>query len=110
MQLDDYFDFLSPDDIRIKGHRIGIDDVLSYYLDGYTPEEIAVNFPSLSQEEIYATVTYYLHNRAEVDAYLMRLSAWREQRYQEWAASPSPLVQRLRALKAERHKIMSVAQ
>jgi hypothetical protein len=23
MQLEDYFDFLSPDDIRIKGHRIG---------------------------------------------------------------------------------------
>ncbi len=27
--------FLSPDDIRIKGHRIGIDNVLDYYLEGY---------------------------------------------------------------------------
>lgn len=34
MQLEDYFEFLSPDDIRFKGHRIGIDDVLYYYLDG----------------------------------------------------------------------------
>ena len=25
MQLEDYFDFLAPDDIRIKGHRIGIE-------------------------------------------------------------------------------------
>jgi uncharacterized protein (DUF433 family) len=64
MRLEDYFDFLSPDDIRIKGHRIGIDDVLHYYLEGYTPEEIAANLPTLSLEEIYATITYYLSNRA----------------------------------------------
>jgi len=104
MQLEDYFEFLSPDDIRIKGHRIGIDDVLYYYLEGYTPEEIAANLPTLSLEEIYATITYYLHNRSEVDAYLSRLAAWREQRYREWAASPSPVVQRLRTLKARREK------
>ncbi|WP_193198885.1 hypothetical protein [Nostoc sp. MG11] len=24
MQLENYFEFLAPDDIRIKGHRIGI--------------------------------------------------------------------------------------
>ena len=28
MQLEDYFDFLSPDDIRIHGHRISIESVL----------------------------------------------------------------------------------
>ena len=27
MQLEDYFTFLSEDDIRINGHRIGIDNV-----------------------------------------------------------------------------------
>jgi uncharacterized protein (DUF433 family) len=104
MQLEDYFEFLSPDDIRVKGHRIGIDDVLYYYLEGYTPEEIAANLPTLSLEEIYATITYYLHNRSEVDAYLSRLATWREQRYREWAANPSPVVQRLRALKAQREE------
>lgn len=40
MQLEDYLEFLSEDDIRLKGHRIGIDQILSYYLEGYTPEEI----------------------------------------------------------------------
>lgn len=104
MRLEDYFEFLSPDDIRIKGHRIGIDDVLYYYLEGYTPEEIAANLPSLSLEEIHATITYYLHNRSEVDAYLSRLAAWREQRYREWAANPPLVVQRLRALKAQRKR------
>lgn len=102
--LEDYFEFLSPDDIRLRGHRIGIDNVLDYYLEGYTPEEIAANLPSLSLEQIYATITYYLRHRTEMDAYLLRLAAWREQRYQESRANPSPVVQRIRALKAQRAK------
>ncbi len=101
MQLEDYFAFLSPDDIPLKGHRIGIDNALAYYLQGYTPEKIAVHLPSLSLEQIYATITYYHHKRTEVDSYLARLAAWREQRYQEAQANPSPVVQRLRATKAE---------
>jgi uncharacterized protein (DUF433 family) len=109
MQLQDYFDFLAPDDIRLKGHRIGIDDVLWYYLEGYTPEEIAANLPTLSLEEIHATITYYLHSRAEMDAYLSRLAAWREDRYRKWAADPSPVVQRLRTLKAERERARASA-
>ena len=72
MQLEDYFEFIAPDDIRIKGHRVGIDDVLQYYLDGYSPEEIAANLPSLTLEEIHATITYYLHNRPQSNAYLSR--------------------------------------
>jgi uncharacterized protein (DUF433 family) len=103
MNLEDYFDILSPDDIRLKGHRIGIEDVLDYYLEGYTPEEVVANLPTLSLEEIHATITYYLHNRAEIDAYLTRLDNWREQRYQEGLTSPSP-AQRIQKLKAERAK------
>ena len=102
MQLEDYFEFLSPDDIRIKGHRIGIDNVLNYYLEGYSPEEIATSLPSLSLEKIHGTITYYLHNRAEIDAYLLRLDKWRSQQYAEWAANPSPLIQKLRKVKEER--------
>jgi len=48
------------------------------------------------------TNTYYLHNRVDVEAYLSRLVTWREQRYQESVANLSPLVQRLRILKAQR--------
>ncbi|MDZ7970169.1 MAG: DUF433 domain-containing protein [Nostoc sp. DedSLP03] len=104
MQLEDYFDFLSADDIRLKGHRIGLDNVLDYYLEGYTPEEIAANLPSLSLEQIHATITYYLHNRTDIEAYLSRLATWRKQRYQESLANPSLLVQRLRILKTQRNE------
>ncbi len=105
MQLEDYLEFLDQDDIRIKGHRIGIDDVIDYYLKGYSPEQILAELPSLNLEKIHASITYYLHNRAEMDAYMLRLATWREQRYQEWlTAKSSPVVQRLRNLKAQRDK------
>ena len=75
MQLEDYFIFLSPDDIRIKGHRIGIDNILFYFLEGYSPEEILSIYPDLSLEKIYATITYYLQKKQEIDAYLNRIQA-----------------------------------
>ena len=104
MQLEDYFEFLDPDDIRIKGHRIGIDDVIKYYLDGYSPDQILEELPSLNLEKIYATLTYYLQNRRQMDAYMLRLAKWREERYQEWLANPSPLALRLREIKAQREQ------
>ncbi len=39
MQLENYFDFLSPEDIRIKGSRIGIETILyEYQFRARTPE------------------------------------------------------------------------
>ena len=71
MQLEDYFDFLGPHDIRLKGHRIGIESVLYEYLfREQTPEQLAQRFPTLTLEQIHATILYYLHNREPVDAYL----------------------------------------
>jgi uncharacterized protein (DUF433 family) len=102
MPLESYFDFLSPDDIRVRGHRIGIDDILGLYLEGYSADEIATQFPTLSLEQIYVTITYYLQHRAELDAYLARLAARREQRYEAWAANPPPAVQHLRGLQTQR--------
>ncbi len=32
MQLEDYFDFLAEDDIRLKGTRIGIETVLCEHI------------------------------------------------------------------------------
>lgn len=76
MQLEDYFDVLAPDDIRIKGHRIGIETVLDEYLRrDRRPEEIVASYPSLSLDEVYATILYYLRNREAIDRYL---ADWRE--------------------------------
>jgi len=102
MRLEDYFDVEDVEVIRIAGHRIGIEHVLELYQEGYSPEQIALEFPGLSLEKIYATITYYLHNRDAIDAYLVRSRDRAEQAYQAWAAQPSPLIQRLRALREQR--------
>jgi uncharacterized protein (DUF433 family) len=98
MLLEDYFDFLSLDDIRIKGHRIGIQDVIKYYLSGYSPEGILEELPSLNLEKIYAVITYYWGNRTQIDEYIFRLEQSQEQHYQEWLKrEPSELIVRLRS-------------
>ncbi|NEO73017.1 hypothetical protein [Moorena sp. SIO3H5] len=41
MKIEDYFDLIAPDDIRIKGTRVGIENVLYEYIyRNRTPEEI----------------------------------------------------------------------
>ncbi len=67
MNLEDYFEFIADDDIRIKGHRIGIEDVLKYYLQGYSTEDILNELLTLNLEKIYATLTYYHQNKFKID-------------------------------------------
>lgn len=105
MQLEDYFDFLGPNEIRIKGHRIGIEHVVELYHAGYIPERIAQIFPGLSLEKIYAAIAYYLRNRDEIDAYLARQAAIVAAELRAYEArEPAPVVKRIRALKAERER------
>ena len=96
MQLEDYFDFLGPDDIRIKGTRVGIETVLDDYLSGISPEEIAARYRTLTLEQVYATVTYYLHNQEEVTDYLQRWRAYTEAAWQEQQRNPPDFVRELR--------------
>lgn len=105
MTFEDIFDFVSDDDIRLKGHRIGIDDILFYFVEGYSPEEIQAQLPSISLRQIYGTITYYLYNRTEVDHYLSRLESWRDKRYKKGSDRPSDVGARLRKLKTERQSV-----
>ena len=96
MELQDYFDFLSADDIRIKGTRVGIETVLDDYLSGVSPEEIAVRYRTLTLEQVYATITYYLRNQEEVDEYLERWRAYAEAAWREQQRNPPEFVRELR--------------
>ncbi|MCP4346170.1 MAG: DUF433 domain-containing protein [Desulfobacterales bacterium] len=103
MQLEDYFDFHSKNDIRIKGHRIGIESVLYEYIHrARTPEEIAEHFPTLSLEQIYASVLYYLHNKAQIHTYITEWLEHTDRMLAEQEQNPTPAILRLRKIKAER--------
>ena len=114
MQLEDYFDFLAPDDIRLKGTRLGIETILTDYLElGLFAEQIAARYRTLSLEQVYATLTYYWHNQPEVAAYLRRVNEAVEQQRQDQRLNPSPGVKRLREMaqqwEDERRRLASAA-
>ncbi len=102
MYLEDYFEHVREGDIRIKGTRVGIETVLDDYLDGISPEEIALRYRSLTLEQVYATVTYYLHNQAHIDNYLAQWHRDAESAWQKQIQNPSAAVHKLLAHKAER--------
>jgi uncharacterized protein (DUF433 family) len=107
MQLEDYFlfekfpsKFGEVERIRIRGHRIAIQNMLEHYKAGKSAEQIQSEvYPSLTLEEVYATITYYLHNQQVVEAYIERAAKIGDAYYEEWLRQePSEAVTRLRAL------------
>jgi uncharacterized protein (DUF433 family) len=110
MQLEDYFDFLDPNDIRIKGHRIGIETVLYEYIyRERTPEQIARRYSTLTLEEVYATILYYLRNKEAVSQYMAdwlehgrRVLEEQERTHPEWLAKMRRLMAEYQAGKKAR--------
>ena len=102
-QIENYFNFLASDDIRLKNTRIGIETILCEYIDrGLTPEEIAQIYPSLTLEQVYATILYYLQNHKQISNYLKN---WREhgnKMREQQRLNPQPVSLKLKQLRRER--------
>ena len=102
MQIEEYFNFLAEDDIRIKDTRIGIESVLYEYIHrAQTPEQIAERFHTLTLEQVYATILYYLQNPEEVGAYLADYLQYCQTAREEYEKNLPPGVVRLRELRTE---------
>ena len=106
MQIEEYFNFLAENDIRIKGTRIGIETVLDEYIhNGKTAEAIADRYHTVTLEQVYATILYYLQNREKVGAYLENYLEYCRKAREEYEKNPPPGVIRLRELKAKQQGI-----
>ena len=82
--------------LRVGATRVMLDSVVAAFDQGHSAETIAQQYPSLSLEEVYGAITYYLANKDEVDQYLRRQDeVWRQWREKAEAVT-SPVVQRLR--------------
>jgi uncharacterized protein (DUF433 family) len=85
--------------LRVGATRMSLDSVVYAFHLGHSAETIQQQFPSLSLEEIYGAIAYYLANRKEVDRYLERQEKlWQDLRKQS-EQIPNPVVERLRALR-----------
>ncbi len=101
MNLDDYFEQLAADDIRVKGTRIGIESVLYEYVHrSQTAEAIAARFPSLRLDQVYATILWYLRDPERLDAYLADWLAFGGEARAAQERNPPTIVEKLRQLKA----------
>lgn len=57
---------------RITGSRVSLDSIIYDFLNGLSPESIVDNYDTLTLEQVYGAITYYLAHRAEIDAHLQR--------------------------------------
>lgn len=70
--------------LRVAGTRVTLDTVVEAFEEGFSPEEIQQQYPSLGLGDVYGAIAYYLNHRAEVVTYL-------EERHRQAAAVRSEI-------------------
>jgi uncharacterized protein (DUF433 family) len=85
----------------VSATRISLDSIVQCFNDGLSPETILQEFDTLTLARVYGAITYYLENKAAVDAYRIR----QEQRFAEMRRGaerlPEDLRQRIDAARAD---------
>lgn len=61
--------------LRITNTRVLLDLVIHAFHLGHTPETITEQYPSLSLDDVYLAIGYYLRHKDEVDAHLREQEA-----------------------------------
>ena len=51
----------------LAGSRVRLASVVREFLDGQSPEAIRSAFPTLTLEQVYGAITFYLGHKEEVD-------------------------------------------
>jgi uncharacterized protein (DUF433 family) len=86
--------------LRVGDTRVSLDSVVYAFRQGHAPETIRQQYSTLSLEEVYGALAFYLANQEEVDRYLERQQqAWNQFR-QTADHQPPSVVERLRAMQA----------
>jgi uncharacterized protein (DUF433 family) len=71
--------------LRIDGTRITVNQIVVWYKQGYSAEEIADQYPQLSLAQVYTALAYYHANRREIDADLVAEKLEAEQLEQQFS-------------------------
>ncbi len=90
-------DFLARDDngwVHFVGHRIGLENLVFLYNQGYSPEMLSSEYPTLSLAEIHKAIAFYLENHLDVDQYVASCDCEVDQH--RAAAQPTPSLEALR--------------
>ena len=77
------------------GSRVALESIVQEFLEGASPEAIVDDFPTSSLEQVYGAITFYLANRAKIDAYLAETSKLWETAREAQRPLPAGLKERL---------------
>ena len=80
-------DYVTTDEhgvMRVGQTRVMLDSVLASFHEGCSAETIAQQYPSLSLEEVYGAIAFYLGHSDIVGAYLARQDTVWQQERQQW--------------------------
>jgi uncharacterized protein (DUF433 family) len=67
MSVDRSFVERRDESFYIVGSRVPLASIVREFQDGQSPEGIRSAFPSLTLEQVYGAITFYLGHRSEVD-------------------------------------------
>ncbi len=70
MIMPDFLTQHADGEVTLTGHRIGLYHIVHHYREGFSPEMLAGQYPTVPLAVIYKVVAYYLDNMAEVDSYM----------------------------------------
>jgi len=65
--MDRHFVERRDDGFYLVGSRVPLDGVVREFREGQSPEAIRSDFPTLSLEQVYGALTFYLGHKDEVD-------------------------------------------
>ena len=57
--------------LRVDGTRVTVNQIVVWYKQGHSAEEIAAEYPQLSLAQVYTALAHYHANREEIEAELI---------------------------------------
>ena len=82
---------------RLTGSRVSLDSIVYDWWNGLSPESIVENFQTLTLEQVYGAIAYYLGHKQEVDAQIQRNREKFEELREQWRAAHPRLYEKLKA-------------
>jgi hypothetical protein len=90
-------EFLTQDDhgyIHLLGQRVGLNDLVHFYLEGDSAEMLQLRFPTVPLPLVHKVIAFYLENQEVADTYCQQQAA--EVARQRAAAPSGPSLEELR--------------
>ena len=87
----------------VTGTRVSLDSIVHAFREGQSPESILEDFDTLTLEQIYGAITFYLANQPTTDTYLMAQRRRIDEMKRHAEPLPSDLRSRLEAARDQLH-------